>query len=395
MTTLIKFPVISFRRIESPYDNIGEKDYMTVLNIKDLPEELEDWREVNVRDSRLTSGVAKKIAETLRDNPDSFFFKNRGITLIVDRIGFDSKSNSATIEMNDKQRNGLLDGGHTYSVIKKFLGDLSEEELKDVNAFVKMEVLEGIKDPEDVVAIVEARNTSTQVREQSIEELRKRYEEIKEVLSSENYASRIAYKEYELLEDGTRKDIDIKEILSYLVCFDAEEFEGNNHPIRAYSTKSAIVGYFKDNRKRLGKYLPLLPKILKLRDVIYLELPGAYNSSGGKFGALTGVTEVSSRRRMSNTVLPFISGEESSYRIPSGFIYPVLAAFRNLVRCGGNNCEWKTDPVELFKEIKIELANRVCDQAKELRNPNKLGKDKATWGRCYDLVKLEVLERKL
>jgi len=393
VATSVTFPVVTFKKIESPHEETEGKDYITVLNVKDLPEILEEWREINVRDSRLTSGVAKKIGETLRDDPELFFFKNRGITLLVDKVKYDNKTNKVEILMTDKTINGLLDGGHTYSVIKEFLNGLSEEELKEVNAHVKVEILEGISDYEIAVAIVEARNTSTQVKEQSIQELLKQYEEIKSVLAGKDFADHIAYKEYELLEDGTKKDIDIKEILSYLICFDVEGFGDEEHPIRAYSTKTAVLNHFKNEHERLLKYIPLLPKILELRDEIYLELPKAYNSIGGKFGALTGVIEVSNRR-MDTINLPF-TGKESSYRIPSGFIYPVLAAFRSLVECKKKPCEWKLDPIKLFKELKAQLSSRVCDQAKELRNPNKLGKDKATWGRCYDLVRLEVLKRKL
>jgi len=393
VSTSVTFPVVTFKKIESPHEETEGKDYIMVLNIKNLPEVLEEWRDVNVRDSKLTSGVAKKIRETLIDDPESFFFKNRGITLLVDKVKYDNKTNMVEILMVDKKINGLLDGGHTYSVIKEFLNGLSEEELREVNAHVKVEILEGISDYETAVAIVEARNTSTQVKEQSIQELLKQYEEIKKTLASKNFAGRIAYKEYELLEDGTKKDIDIKEILSYLICFDAEKFGDEEHPIIAYSTKTAVLNHFKDQHKRLQKYIPLLPKILELRDEIYLELPEAYNNSGGKFGALTGVIAVSNRR-MGCVNLPF-TGKESLYRIPKGFIYPVLAAFRSLVEYKKNPCEWKADPIQFFQELKVQLSSRVCDQAKELRNPNKLGKDKATWGRCYDLVRLEVLKREL
>jgi len=393
VSTSVTFPVITFKKIESPHEETGGKDYITVLNIKDLPEVLEEWREINIRDSRLTSGVAKRIRETLLDDSESFFFKNRGITLLVDKVKYDNKTNMVEILMTDKQINGLLDGGHTYGVIREFLNGLSEEEIKEVNAYVKVEVLEGISDYGTAVAIVEARNTSTQVREQSIQELLKQYEEIKDILASKDFANRIAYKEYELLEDGTRKDIDIKEILSYLVCFDAEKFGDEDHPIMAYSTKTVVLHHFRDQHKRLQKYISLLPKILELRDEIYLELPGAYNNSGGKFGALTGVIAVDNRnRRMGRVNLPF-TGKESIYRIPNGFIYPVLAAFRSLVEYKKDPCEWKADPIKFFQELKLQLSSRVCDQAKELRNPNKLGKDKATWGRCYDLVRLEVLKR--
>lgn len=390
-TNLIKLPVISFRKIASPYDNEGSTTYIAVVNIKDIPEEFEDWRSLNPRDPKTTSGVAKKIFGTLENDPSSFFFRNRGITLIVEKTTFDNQKNILEIEMADKARNGLLDGGHTFRVIREFVGNLSEEEIKDLNAYVKLEIIEGITDPDIVVDIVEARNTSTQVKEQSLEELRGHYEAIKKVLADKPYADRVAYKEFELSEEGSAKDIDIKDILSYLVCFDVDEFGNDNHPIKAYSTRSSVVEHFKKNKDRMIKYIPLLPVILELHDIIYLGLPEAYNSQGGKFGRLTGVTEVSNRR-MSKIKLPFIE-KESSYRIPSGFIYPVLAGFRNLIKSTPDKCYWKTDPIKLFKDLMVELANRVGEQALEFRNPNKLGKDKATWRACYDSVELAVLRK--
>ena len=387
-STLIKFPVTSFRKIGSPYDENGKTTYVAVVNVKDIPDAFKDWRELNPRDPKLSSGVAKAIADTLKDDPESFFFRNRGITIIVDHAEFDNQKNIASLEMVDKQKNGLLDGGHTFYVIRHFVENLSTEALSEFNAFVKIEILEGIKDVDAVINIVESRNTSTQVKQQGLEELRKRFNTIQEVLRDKSYASRIAYKEFELLEDGSPKDIDIKEILSYLICFDKEEYDGKKHPLKAYSSKAAVLNHFCDNQDRITKYIPLLPVILELRDTIYLELPEAYNHQHGKFGKLTDVTK-------GKTLLPFI-GQESDYRIPSGFIYPILAAFRNLVSIKGDHAEWKTDPIKLFEqELKSDLAERIGEQALEFRNPNKLGKDMATWRSCYDLIELETLKRNL
>ena len=390
-TNLIKLPVISFRKIASPYDDEGARTYIAVVNVKDIPEELEEWRGLNPRDPKTTSGVAKKIFATLESDPNSFFFRNRGITLIAEKTSFDNQKNLLEIEMADKSRNGLLDGGHTFRVVREFVGNLPEEELKDLNAYVKLEILEGITDPDVVVDIVESRNTSTQVKEQSLEELRGHYEAIKKVLAGKPYADRIAYKEFELSDEGSAKDIDIKDILSFLVCFDVEEFGHDNHPIKAYSTRSSVVEHFKKHKDRMTKYIPLLPVILELHDMIYLGLPDAYNSQGGKFGRLTGITEVTNRR-IAKIKLLFV-GKESSYRIPSGFIYPVLAGFRNVIKSSADKCTWKIDPVKLFEDLKVELANRVGEQALEFRNPNKLGKDKATWRACYDSVELAMLRR--
>ena len=204
-STLIKFPVTSFRKIVSPYEESGSKTYIAVVNIKDIPEAFEDWRQINVRDAKTQSSVSKSIRKTLTDDPSSFFFRNRGMTLIVERTEFDNQKNIVELEFNDKRKNGLLDGGHTYSVIREYLQNLPEEELADLSAFVKIEIIEGISDDELITNIVEARNTSTQVKEQSLEELRKSYEAIHSILDGKPYGKRIAYKEYELGEDGEPK----------------------------------------------------------------------------------------------------------------------------------------------------------------------------------------------
>lgn len=393
-STLIKFPVVSFRKIVSPYDENGARTFMAVVNIKDIPETFEEWRKINVRDAKTQSSVSRSIRGTLKDDPSSFFFRNRGMTVIVEKAEFDNQKNVLELEMMDSRKNGLLDGGHTYSVIQEYLAGLSEEELSDFNAFVKIEIIEGVSDEELITNIVEARNTSTQVKEQSLEELRKSYEAIHAILDDKPYGKRIAYKEYELGENGNPKDVDIKEILSYLICFDVDSFSDGKHPIKAYSTKASVIDHFKTNKENMGKFIPLLPQILELRDYIYLNLPEAYNGGGGKFGGLKGVIWTENKARMEKEHLLFLD-RESEYRIPSGFIYPILASFRNLVRIKDGRCEWKADPISFFEGLKEELSTTVGKQAIEFKNPNKLGKDEATWKMCYQAVELATFRRNL
>lgn len=387
VSTKITFPVFSFRKVGSPYEEQGETTYTAVVNVKDIPEQIDEWRAINVRDPKLTGGVAGKIRESLTDEPENFFFKNRGMTLTVSKANFDNQTNSLSIELADPKIHGLLDGGHTFKVIREYLDSLEEGEKTQINAFAKIEIIEGIANIEEVVSIVEARNTSTQVRAQSLEELKGNYDQIKQVLQGKPYADSIAYKEYELSDEGLKKDLDIRDLLSYLICFDVESYSGSKHPIIAYSSKGAVIAHFKADPGRMLKYIPLLPKILELRDHIYATLPDAHNGNGGKFGKLTDVGE---RKKQEKLVF---SGESTKYKIPSGFIYPILAAFRATVRCEDGKCSWRDDPIEFYDSIRVELAERIVEQAIEFRNPNKMGKDKATWGRCYDLVKLSVLER--
>ena len=91
-TTLIKLPIVSFRRIENPFEQEGKRMYVAVVQAKNLPIELDEWRKINPRDPSVTSGVAKKIARSFEDSPKAFFFKNRGITLLAERTTFDGEN---------------------------------------------------------------------------------------------------------------------------------------------------------------------------------------------------------------------------------------------------------------------------------------------------------------
>lgn len=392
-STVIRFPAYSFRKQPTPYDESGKQKYYAVVNVKDVPTELEDWRNLNVRDPKETIRVPKEIKDSLQDDPSSFYFKNRGILLVSDKVLFDNKTNIVTLEFTNREMNGIADGGHTYRVIKKHIEPLSQKEKDEIGAFVSIELLEGFDTREDVVPVIEARNKSTPVQEQSIQELLGSYNKIKETLKDKPYSDRIFYKQYEEPVDGKQKDVDIKEILSYLYCFDVETFDDKTHPTKAYSSRAAVIEHFikKENKERLEKYIPLLPEILELRDVVYERMPQVYNKSKGRFGNLKGVDKI---EKGSKEELVFI-GKESEYRIPQGFIYPVLASLRNLVRCENGKCSWKTDPFKFLEETEDQLVNLIGGQASMHKNPNALGKDSGTWLLCYQYVENTVLKRHL
>ena len=61
----------------------------------------------------------------------------------------------------------------------------------------------------------------------------------------------------------------------------------------------------------------------------------------------------------------------------------------------GDKAIWKDDPIKVFRSLADELAKTVGEQAKEMRNPTKLGKDQATWKLCNNIARIAVLERGL
>lgn len=386
------FPVVAFRHLETPFDKQGYRDYFAVADIKDLPD-LSSWRKINVRAPKLSGSVPKAIRESVKDNPELFVFMNRGIVLSVESVSFNNKSSELTLVMTDRSIHGLLDGGHTYNILIEERGSLEHPQ------YVRLELLEGF--PQDEIPnVVDARNTSNQVRDQSLMDLRDEFEKLKKAIAGQPYADLIAYKEYELQDDGTPKPIDVREVVAILTCFDRENFNERTHPIDAYRSKAATLKHFAANKKSYEKIYPIADDILQLYDHIQLYLPELYNRVrakggdvvGGKFGRLTGVTTYNGKRK---DQLLFIE-EESKYGVPEGFVYPILGAFRALLEEKGDRYVWGkgVDPFKLIQgQLGEDLADTIGNFALDARNPSKTGKSPLVWQACYQAAQVMYLSR--
>ena len=104
----------SFRKIvgkeEMPNSKI--QAYSVIVGAEEVQNlELDSWREINPREANEKSGVSKKIRDSLIDNPEQFLIKNRGITLLVNKVMYDQKSGDVTLELTDESKHGILDGG--------------------------------------------------------------------------------------------------------------------------------------------------------------------------------------------------------------------------------------------------------------------------------------------
>jgi hypothetical protein len=391
--TQFSFPVHGFRRVESPFEKMGYKDYYAIVEIAHLPD-LVGWRKINVRDPKLTGAVPTAIRESLHANPELFLFMNRGIVLSADTVAYDNQKSTATITLSDPNIHGLLDGGHTYNILMEDRGGL------EFSQYVKIEILEGFRQDE-IPDLVDARNTSNQVRDQSLMNLEGLFNPLRDTLKGQPYADLIAYKEFEVFADGsTPKPIDVRDIIAILTCFDKKNFGDSVHPINAYRSKAAALQHFKAHAQDYEKIYPLAKDILDLYDYVQLHLPDLYNEvrgkggqvAGGKFGKLTGVVNYDGKRKAK---LYFIN-EESKYGVPAGFVYPVLASFRALLEERGGRYAWGKglDPVTLLKgPLGLTLADTIGNFALDARNPSKTGKSPLVWQACYQAAQVTYLSR--
>ena len=189
---ILKFKTKSFRKVPNPFynsDNFmnNSEMYIMICDVKDIPRDIP--METNPREQKLNTAVAKKIrASLINERSNNFYLLNRGLTISAKYIEYDNKNDLATIEFDDSNVHGDIDGGHTYKII------LEEQENLDYGEqFVKIEVLTGVEDIFQELAA--ARNTSVQVQDKSIAELENRFNIIKRAIEKEPYYNNIYFKE--------------------------------------------------------------------------------------------------------------------------------------------------------------------------------------------------------
>lgn len=393
--TSISFLVKDFKRLETPLDGSGFRDYLCIADIFDLPD-LSELGKSNLRDPKDRGRVPQKIREGLLED-DLFVYMNRGLVLVAEDVRFDNQVNRVHLTMPDKQVHGIIDGGHTHLIISKeketLLRQMAECD-SPVHRYVKVEILKGF-DREQIKNIAGARNTSNQVREESLMRLQGRFKPLEDALCDQPYVGDIAWKEYETYDNGTPKPIDVRDIISILYMFDAESFPSGKHPINGYRSKQACIKEFEkrtgsDGAGAYDKVYPLVPDLLRLHDEIFAELPQLYNESRkafsmdvnrGRFGGLKGVIQ-------RDTKLHFI-GQDTTYRVPLGFVYPILGAFRALLDERNGRYVWARgcNPFKLLRtEMGLKMADSVGTVARRDQNPSKTGKDPSLWDTCYQTV---------
>lgn len=390
--------VHTFRKIyESKDGNAMYSATCPILSIHAAREQLDKVLGINPRYQKLTSVPSKSMQETLRDEQDTFVFRNRGLTLVAGNAMWDNKTEDLEIEFEisgsaNEEINGLADGGHTYNVIKDFVDQVVESEQKEITAEIRLDLITGFADQqEDIIPLVEARNTSTQVRLESIMNMKGMFNDVKDVLEGESYAGKIAYHENELIDkdnpDAGLRSIKISSLLSYLLCFDPTLFNENQHPTVAYSSKKKVLDMFAEryrtDKEDVVALIRLLPQIVELRDHIESSLPDVWNKVSGRFANQKGVRALKRERMLD------FSDDKVKYDVPSGFIYPLLSANRALLVKSKGKYGFRQDPRELYDKMNAEEGRSLVYKLINVsdKDPQAMGKNPELYDACYGTLR--------
>ena len=373
MTSTIQFPANAVRTINSPSQD-DVTTYFAYINFRDLPAGLP--MEVNPRSPKMSTGVGKALVSAVKSPDTDFDINNRGIVIVAKSFKFNTTNSIITLNLDDDPQNyGILDGGHTYTAIienRDFISD-------NLNKFVKLEIIVG--ENLTVSRIADARNTSAQVSDIALFELDEKFDVIKQAISSESYASDIAYK------DNENKRIPISEILRLMFTFNIKRYpDDSSVPISAYSGKQAV---FKDYQKEYNsenniyhKLAPIIPDLVSLYETIQIELPIKYqefkNAEGknASFGRIRGIEG-------SGKYSTDFSQKDCTYNISTGFLMPIFGAFRALLSEENGIIKWTFDPIEIWKRGGTRLVQNTFDTD---TNPQQVGKSKTLWQANYRIV---------
>lgn len=384
----IDLEVQAYRRMPNPY---GLKDpngllesYILQVDVTKIPEGIS--LETNPREQNMRTKVARKIKEGLMDSSTPFHILNRGILLSARNISFNNKSSHVTIDMGDNPViYGIVDGGHTYRTILECKEAVIKQELTQ---YVRIEVLTGIEDIFQNVA--DSRNTSTQVTDQAIAELNDKFTPIiKDALTTKPYAGDIAYRENE------EARIDVSDILALMFMFNIDKFpDKDNLPVQAYSAKaSTLRSYLKEydaygatSKNAYYKMKDILPDIIELADEIEITMAEKYQefTGVGAFGRVRGVD------RIDRTSLYL--ERELHHKISKGLIFPIIGAFRALVKEENEKFIWLANPIDTWNKVGATLVGDTIGRSRSFNNnPNAAGKDIGLWRQNYQTVFTEFL----
>lgn len=387
----LTFNAKSFKKMEDPFDKEkGHTKYICYAQVNTIPRELENWMKTNPREQKMTTNVAKEIKKSLEENRN-FHELNRGVVLSVEKVTYDNKLGEVEIILDNPEIHGNIDGGHTL----KAIFELNGNDRVDENRYVFFEIFTGIESPVELAA---ARNTSVQVDLKSIEELKKSFDVIKEVLAPLPFSHRIAYKMNQHYNSEEVVPIDIREVLAIITMFSQTLYPYKNEdgtlndqqPIQCYTGKEATLKKFVDIEKKerdnmIQNMRGILEDIFEIWEDIETNF-NKYSLEAGKRYASRKYAKYDEKEIVSKSLF---GEEDMHYVVPKGMVYPIVGSFRALVKINPetNAYEWNKDPKTILSKMASKLVGIVLDEKTD--NPELIGKNANLWSNLFKEVYIE------
>lgn len=361
----------------------------------------------NVRKPKESSKPYKNMIATVQKNPQAFHVKNRGITFIC--ASFDITSNNAGPrqlnihlekdddvdfvdgEVSDARKVGIADGGHTFAVISDTVERLDKLKTKEdwAEPFVRVRFLTSKAAYVVPEEMVEALNTSTQVKEHTMDEYRNEFQPLKDILENSGFdISNISFRENDA---GTW---DVREILQRLGCFLKDKPALGPQMYR--SRQKALKMYIDPKtREDFLSLADVMADVAFLPEYIEAQFSSKENmKTRNRFGGLRVVDALKD-----DYTYPSL-GYKTRHRLDLAATLPLAGAFRELLQVDPKTGRqfWIVDWKEAFKRTADELYKALTSNLVAVTNVSGLGSDPAYWTTAANVilrVKSEMLQERI
>ncbi len=405
--------------------------------------------EANPREAK-AGAVTADIIESIRDTPETFPFKTKGVLVGASRYEA-LQRNRYELSFENPKIEGILDGGHNMLAIGTYIlaralndekalrrikswsqmKELWEENRTAVTELKKtqdgedgpLEFLVPIEilvpsDDEDEEAVAEfnrslldicaARNNNVELRLETKANQKGFYEDLRKALPK-NIAERVEWK----TNDGG--DIKVRDLiaLAWIPLGVIElPIEISIPPQNLYRNKGDCAKHFDTlmshggvSKAASGDYthelsntavhsaLKIAAQLPALYDKIYLDFPAAYNGEGeGRFGRLS---VVKMAKDMRSKPTSHFTGKAVEYTYPDGLIMPLVYGLKALMEVDERGCvRWKEDPAAFLDAHLPSIVKKYRVILDAFRgDPQKVGKNEGSYELVLDAFETELLKR--
>lgn len=109
----------------------------------------------------------------------------------------------------------------------------------------------------------------------------------------------------------------------------------------------------------------------------------------GKYGSTKGVSNSTSTKKYYSK----FEHKDMEYSSPTGFIYPIMGAFRALLKEQNGVYVLRKSPFIVANDLGAELVDTTVERSRTLgNNPQSVGKDTGNWKTLYMTLKLGLLD---
>lgn len=322
---------------DAPADLASVETHIFRVKAAEVPPGIPD--DANPREPNLNRQVYRSVRASLAGDQGvgAFHLKHGGIVLVAEKVERIGRTDRYRLWFNPAVKQGIANGNHSYQLL---LDAQATNGIPD-NQYVEIKVHTGVP-PEVVPDLAEGLNTSMQVREESLADLRNQFEWLKRSLAPLGDKA-VSWHE------GDEGEYDVREVIALLTALDPTRYILED-PVgieNTYARLSSVFRSYLADPARVERFGPIALEAMELYEYIRYS---AIRLWQGRFRS----TLIADRKKNSVFTFPFLLDSKgnprtSDARLTKAAAIPCFAAFRTLIEVPeGATATWRYD----FQDIK-------------------------------------------